>query len=95
MEEIRKAIAEGRIDEARELMDRLSQLMKEMGRGIRDELARRSQQGEQQQDQAGDLRRELQEIEEAQRALQSEVRALREQDSGADRAHVGALWTNS
>lgn len=91
MEEIRDAIAEGRLDEAQELMERLSKLVEEMGQGIRDEMERRTQQGEDAQDQAGDLKAELEALEAEQRKLQSEVAALRETDSSsADR--MADLW---
>ncbi|MBX2804000.1 MAG: DUF4175 domain-containing protein [Myxococcales bacterium] len=91
MEEIREAIAEGRLDEARELMERLSQLVQEMGQGIKDELSRREQQGEQQQDAANALKEELQALEQEQRDLQAEVQALREQDTSGSE-EMAKLW---
>ena len=91
MQEIRDAIARGDLDEARELLKRLSQLVDEMGRGIQEEMDRRLQRGQQSDDRAAELQRELQEIEQQQRQLQSEVQQLREQDQGpSDR--MNELW---
>ena len=91
MEEIREAIAEGRMEEARELMERLSKLVEEMGQGIRDELQRRTSEGNDAQDRAGELKAELQALEEEQRQLQSEVQAMREADSPSAEK-MAELW---
>lgn len=91
MDEIRKAISEGRMEDARKMMERLSQLVKETGEGIREELNRRGQEADDAQQDADELKAELEALEQEQRALQQEVQALREQDrDGADR--MAALW---
>lgn len=91
MEEIRQAIADGNLEEARELMRRLSELVDEMGRGIQEEMERRLQQGQQQQDQAGELQAELEDIKQTQEQLQAEVQQLRQQDQGPDE-RTESLW---
>ncbi|MEZ4240719.1 MAG: DUF4175 family protein [Myxococcota bacterium] len=91
MEEIRKAIAEGRLDEARKMMERLSQLMKEMSQGVKDEMDRRMQEGDDAQQSAEDLKAELEQIEKDQRQLQSEVQALRQSDRDAA-DQLAKLW---
>ncbi|MEQ1503396.1 MAG: DUF4175 family protein [Myxococcota bacterium] len=91
MEEIRKAIAENRLDEARKMMERLSKLMRETSQGIRDELDRRVQQGSDAQAQAEDLKKELEAIEQDQKKLQTEVQSLRKEDRDvSDR--MATLW---
>jgi predicted nucleic acid-binding Zn-ribbon protein len=92
MDEIRKAIAEGRMDEARTLMERLSEMVSEMSQGMQDEMNRRSQQGSDAMDAAEDLKRELQRLEDEQRRLKSEVQALREQDDAAASKKAADLW---
>ncbi|MEO0600950.1 MAG: DUF4175 family protein, partial [Myxococcota bacterium] len=82
MEEIRQAIARGDMDEARELLRRLSELVDEMGRGIQEEMERSTRESQQTDDRAAGLQRELEEIEEQQRQLQAEVQQLRESDQG-------------
>jgi hypothetical protein len=91
MEEIREAIAEGRLDEARELMERLSRLMREMSQGVSDEMNRRMEQGDEAQESAEDLKAELEQIEEDQRALQSEVQTLRQSDRDVAN-ELAKLW---
>jgi len=91
MEEIRDAIARGDLDEARELLGRLSELVEEMGRGIQEEMQRRIEQGQQSEDQAGQLQAELEDIEKQQRELQAEVQELRSQDEGPSE-RMNQLW---
>lgn len=80
MEEIREAIAEGKLDDARRMMNRLAELLRDQAQGIEDDLQRRTQQGEDSQQQAEDLRKELEAIEQDQRKLQSDVQTLRASD---------------
>ena len=91
MDEIREAIARGELDDARTLMERLSKLVGDMGRGIREELERRTSQGEQQAQQAEDLLDELRALEQEQRDLQQEVRNARQENGAMDDA-LSKLW---
>jgi len=91
MDEIREALADGRTEEARELMSRLGELNEEMGRGIREQLERQKRRAEEAEDEAEKLLEELGEIAEAQEQLQTDVRSVREEDpASADR--MAAVW---
>lgn len=78
MDEVRKAISEGRMDDAKKMMDRLAQMMAEMAGGL-EEMQKRSQAGE---DKLGEamqqLRRELATLQADQSALRDETRAARQ-----------------
>lgn len=91
MEEIRKAIAEGRVDDARKMAERLSEQIRAESKAIEEEMARMSEQGEKLDQQAEDLKAELEKLEQEQKALQTEVQALRKEDrDSADQ--MAALW---
>ena len=92
MEEVRKALAEGDMEEARQLMERLAQQMEAMSQGIQEQM--RSRQGEESdaQEQAQELVDELERLEQQQRQLQAETRELREQDGGEQAEKAAELW---
>ncbi len=92
MEEIRKALAEGRMDEAAELMKRLEQQMREMSEWVQDEIEGMQQQGDDTMQQAQDLQKELAEIEQAQRELQKETQQLQEKSDKAKAERIAKLW---
>lgn len=91
MEEIRKAMAEGRTEDARKMMERLADLTREMSQGIKDEMERRSEQSDQSQEQANELKKQLEALEQEQRQLQTEVQALRKEDKDASN-EMAELW---
>lgn len=90
-QEIDKALAEGRVDDARRLMQRLAEQMQDLSEGIREQMSRREQQGDEAQQRAEDLKAALEQLEKDQRALQAEVQALRNADQGKAGA-VEDLW---
>lgn len=92
VEEIRKALAEGKLDEARELMERLARELEQFSQGVEDEMNRRSEQGNEQRQAAEDLRKELMELEKEQRSLQEQTRQLREKENGAQAKKDEAIW---
>ena len=92
MEEIREAIAEGRMDEAREMMKRLQQMIDEMSQGIQDDMEQRDQEGDDAMEAAADLKKELKELEDQQRQLQSDVQELREDDDAEASKKAKELW---
>jgi hypothetical protein len=92
MEEIRKALASGDLDEARELMKRLEQQARELSQGIRDDMERRVQQGEESDNRAQELLDELERLEKEQRRLQSEVQTLRKESDDDGFEEADALW---
>lgn len=69
LDEIRKAIAEGRMDEARELMDRLARQLQELSQHLQDMSASKGQASE-------DLARQLEALQQGLAALEKEERDL-------------------
>jgi len=92
MEQIRDAIANGDMETARTLMERLAEQIHEMKQGVSDELERRTQQSESGQESADELMDELERLENEQRDLQSQVRALRESTDQASVKRSTELW---
>lgn len=92
MEEIRKALAEGRLDEARELMERLARELEQMSQGVSDAMERQQQQGEDAGKEAKALIDELKQLEAQQRALQEKTRKLREQGDSKSAEAAEDLW---
>ena len=93
MEEIRQALADGRAEDAKRLMDRLQQQLKEMSSGIVQDLEQRKQQQEQSGEDAKDLVKELRDLESEQRKLQKDVQALREKQDDSSAEEVAKAWT--
>ncbi|MCA9567942.1 MAG: DUF4175 family protein, partial [Myxococcales bacterium] len=92
MDEIRKAIAEGRMDEARELSQRLARQLQQLAEGVRDTLERQKGEGDQSMEQAEQLLGEMERLEEEQRKLQEEVRDLQENEGDAAAQKQADLW---
>lgn len=92
LDEVRQAIAEGRLDDARRLMERMANQIDDLSEGIRSDLEERLQQRGQAESQGGELSATLKELEKEQRALQSEVRALREREDGGAAEEAAKLW---
>lgn len=92
IDEIRKAIAEGRLDEAREMMERLSQMVQEMAEGIQENLEQRQQQDSELGAELQELMDELERLEQEQRALQEESQQIREQGDERSAEETADLW---
>lgn len=90
MDEIREAIAEGRLDDARRMMQRLTEQLRGMSQGVEDQMRAAESDAGEEQDRAQELLDELEALEREQRALQSEVAQLREQDRSAEEA--ASIW---
>ncbi len=92
MDEIRKAVAEGRTDDARELMAQLERQIQQMADGIQDNLEQMMSQESDAMAQAQALEERLEQIEERQLALQEEVRELRERSDATTAEKAESLW---
>lgn len=92
MDEIRKALAEGDLDEARELMERLAEQLRSMSEGVKDQLEQRQGEANDAAERAQELVDELERIEKAQTDLQDQTRELREQDGGEQAQKAAELW---
>jgi hypothetical protein len=90
--EIERAIREGRMDEARELMKRLQQQMKQFAEHLNDQQRSARQKADEIQERADALKKELQELEDAQRALQERTQAMRERADGQRAEEIGPIW---
>lgn len=91
MEEIRKALREGRMEDAQELMDRLARTMQEMAQQITDMQSRRQQQSDELQKAMEQVQRELQQLEQDQAALRERTEDAREQ-FGQDMEEAVDAW---
>ncbi len=92
IDEVRQAVAEGRLDDARRLMERLTRQLGELRQGIETDLESRQAAAEGAQDQARELVEQLESLEREQRDLQREVQALREREDGQGAERAAALW---
>jgi len=92
MPEIRKAIAEGRMDDAKKLMERLAKQLQQMAEGVRDTLERQQGEGDDAMQAADDLKAELTEIEAEQRELQEQVEKLRERSDDQQADEAAEIW---
>jgi hypothetical protein len=91
-EEIRKAIADGRLEEARELMARLAQQIEQLAQGIQDQMERGQKEDEEGEQVIQALLEELEALEKEQRSLQEQTQTIREgADEEAARA-TASLW---
>ncbi len=82
MDEVRKAIAEGRMDEAKKMMDRLAQIMAELAGGL-EEMQKGKEAGEDKLSAAmKQMNEDLAALEREQAALRKETRAAREKFGG-------------
>jgi len=92
MEEIRKALAEGDLDEARKLMERLAEQLESMSQGVQEQLESRQGEASDAQDRAQELLDDLKRIEEAQAALRDDTQQLREEEGGDKAQEAADLW---
>ncbi|MDP2312565.1 MAG: DUF4175 family protein [Pseudomonadota bacterium] len=79
MDEIRKAIREGRMDDAKELMDRLAATMQEMADQVTKMQEQREQAGDELQKAMEQVKSELAKLEQDQQALRKRTEQAREQ----------------
>jgi len=92
IDEIREAIAEGRLDDARELMEQLTRQIQQLSEGIQDNLEQMMAEESDAMAQAQDFLEQLEELEEKQLALQEEVRELRQQGDAGSAERAEQLW---
>jgi len=91
-DEIRKAIAEGRIDDARKRMDQLQREIQQLSEGIQDHLEQRVSQQSDAMSQAQALEQKLEKLEQKQLALQDDVRTLRQKSDAASAEKAEKIW---
>jgi hypothetical protein len=92
MSEIRKAIQEGRMDDAKKMMERLAQQLQQMAEGVRDTMERQQGESSDAMQQAEDLKAELEQLEQEQRDLQEQVEQLREEADQDQAEEANAIW---
>ncbi|MEZ4322460.1 MAG: DUF4175 family protein [Myxococcota bacterium] len=92
MEEVRKAISEGRMDDAKKLMERLASQLQQMAEGVRDTLERQKGEGNDAMEKADELRQKLEALEQEQRELQEQVEKLREQGDEQQADAADKVW---
>lgn len=92
LEEIRRAVAAGDLDEARELSERLARQLEQLQQGVEDQHQSRQQSGDELSDAIGELMDELTALESEQSSLQEDVHDLRQKSSQDELARAEALW---
>jgi hypothetical protein len=92
MEAIREAIAEGRMEDAKELMKRLSEAIEQMAQGIQDTMKQQMSSGDESMAAAKELVDELERLEQEQRQLSEQVRKIRESADSSTAAKAKELW---
>lgn len=78
LEEIRKAISEGRLDDARALIDRLAQDLQDLAQSVEETKAAGDEQARKAAEDTQKLQKELKDLEKAERALAQETSRLAE-----------------
>ncbi|MDP2308860.1 MAG: DUF4175 family protein [Pseudomonadota bacterium] len=91
MDEIRKAIREGRMDDAKELMDRLAATMKEMADQVEGMQEQREKSGDELQKAMEQVKNELAKLEQDQKELREQTEAAREKH-GDDMKEAVDAW---
>ncbi len=92
MSEIQKAIQEGRMDDAKKMMERLAEQLQQMAEGVRDTMERQQGESNDSMQQAEDLKAELEELEQEQRELQEQVEQLREEADQEQADAADEIW---
>lgn len=90
-DEIRKLIAEGRVDEARKAMQLLAEQLQQMAEGVNDRFAAQMQSQDNLSEAYDDAMKGLEQLQQDQEALAKEMAAAREKDGGAAEAQA-SLW---
>lgn len=91
-DEIRKAIAEGRMDDAREMMKRLAEQLQQQAEGVRDTQQRQQGEASDTMERAAQLDKELEEIEQEQRELAEQTAEARDQSDAEQAREQAAVW---
>jgi hypothetical protein len=91
-EQIREALARGDLEEARELMKRLADELEQLSEGILDQMEASGQKESEFEKQAKDVLAEMKALEADQRALQKELKALREAQDERSAERAEAAW---
>lgn len=92
IEEIREAIAAGRMDEARELMERLAEQIEQMSEGVLDQMNQQRAEQDETMQQAAELQQELSQLAEDENKLREELETLREQADERSSEQTRDLW---
>lgn len=92
MEEVREAIAQGNMEEAQELMQRLARQLQQLQEGVQDTLERQKGEGDQSMQEAEQLADEMERLEQAQRDLQEEVSQVEREASDEVAERQAGLW---
>ena len=91
-QEIREAVAEGDMEEAKMLMERLADQARQMQQGVQHNIEQMQQQGEELAQQGKDLAQELTKLEEEQRSLAERIRQAREAGDAETAEVAESLW---
>lgn len=91
MDEIRKAIAEGRLEDARKMMEQLAQQLNEMAQGIEDMQQRGQQESDETQQAMAEMKNTLEQLKKDQEALREKTEDAREK-FGQDMDEAVKLW---
>ncbi len=91
MDQVRKALSEGRTDDAKQLMDRLAAEMEQMAQQVQDMQQQRGKQSDEMAQAMDALQKELAELEAGQRNLREKTEAAREKH-GQDLGKAVAAW---
>ncbi len=92
LEQAREAMANGDMEEARELMKRIARQLEQMAESVAEQQARQQDADGDAMAEARDLRDELQRLEDTQRELQEEVQEIRESADGERFSDNMQLW---
>ncbi|MFT6157856.1 MAG: hypothetical protein ACJA00_000427 [Myxococcota bacterium] len=92
LEQAREAMADGDMEEARELMERIARQLEQMAESVAEQQARQQDADGDAMAEARDLRDELQRLEDAQRELQGDVQEIRESADGERFSENMQLW---
>lgn len=88
--EIRKAISEGRMDEAKEMMSRLADMLQQMSDGLNDQLAASQETDDALRERMAQLSDDLEKLEQDQVKLADEMAAARQQEGAGFQKMMGA-----
>lgn len=82
IEAARKAIAEGRLDDAKAMLEQLSSMLSQLSEGLDEQLASSQEQSDELGERLDQLKKDLSALEQDQRDLARELAAAREQEGG-------------
>jgi hypothetical protein len=91
MDEIRKAIAEGRMEEAREMLKRLSESLQQMAEGLNTQMSQQQEGDDQMAEAYKQLMKDLEQLEADQEALAEQLAQARQQEDNRS-SEQAELW---